>query len=327
LSMISQDKPNGQKLNDGWQRELDCDELASRGWPIFPLCFPNYLHRCGCGHNHLSRDIGKAPLTRHGNKDATTDPDTIRQWLTRYGDPNWGIDLSGAGLLVIAPDSPQWLAKFQENGLPPTVTIQSGGGEGHQHFYYQRPEGCPIHRSCRTGEYDILSNGYVVAPPSMHQSGNRYQWVRRPLLHDPLPLAPAWAVDMLIAAKTPTVAPQAVPRVVIANGNPPVTLSQNALGWWNGTTAKTTGKGIDRSATLFTIGLVLAGAGATESQITAALRERDITLGLEKYSTRPEERSEKAFRDIATKALGASRTSTRPAQRDLSKVVRRAGYE
>src|SRR5260370_34058436 len=40
---------------------------ASRGWPVFP-CKPD----------------SKRPLTEHGVKDATTDPDIIRGWWTQW---------------------------------------------------------------------------------------------------------------------------------------------------------------------------------------------------------------------------------------------------
>ncbi|MDP9382695.1 MAG: DUF5906 domain-containing protein [Chloroflexota bacterium] len=59
---------------------------------------------------------------------------------------------------------------------------------------YIRPPDCPAHRICKSGEYDVISDGYAVAPPSMHKSGRRYAWVTTP---EDVTVAPRWAVEML----------------------------------------------------------------------------------------------------------------------------------
>ena len=70
---------------------------------------------------------------------------------------------------------------------------------------------------------------------------------------------------------------------------PPVRLSRSDLRIWWGEQAKHKGNGdIDRSASLFKIGAVLARAGASERVIAEALRERDETLGWNKYTDRPD---------------------------------------
>ncbi|MBI3967374.1 MAG: bifunctional DNA primase/polymerase [Chloroflexi bacterium] len=150
------------------------------GWHVLPLCWPINDQRCGCGRALTDHKVGKAPLTRNGVDDATDDPVQIREWWRRWPRANVGIAFKHSALLVVAPDSPKWLAAFEQRGLPPTITVRSGGGAGHVHFYYARPDGCPIHRIARTGEYDLLSGGYVVVPPSRHKDGPAYEWVRAP---------------------------------------------------------------------------------------------------------------------------------------------------
>lgn len=49
---------------------------ANYGWPVFPL-----------------KARSKQPATRHGFKDATTDPDRIRTWWTRHPDHNIGLPI------------------------------------------------------------------------------------------------------------------------------------------------------------------------------------------------------------------------------------------
>jgi hypothetical protein len=53
-------------------------EFASRGSPVFP-CFP----------------ISKNPLTDHGFKDASTDPDIIRSWWNKWPSVNLAIATGG----------------------------------------------------------------------------------------------------------------------------------------------------------------------------------------------------------------------------------------
>ncbi len=64
---------------------------AELGFPVFP-CVPG----------------GKAPLTSHGFKDASTDTEQIRTWWTR--NPNANFAMPTAGLLVVDVDGAenQW---------------------------------------------------------------------------------------------------------------------------------------------------------------------------------------------------------------------------
>lgn len=287
-------------------------ELAALGWPVLPLCWPADDGSCGCGGGHTGRDIGKAPYGKfapHGVKSATIDDATVRTWWKLKPLANVGIAIEPAKLFVVAPDSPEWLTAFGQLGLPPTAIVKSGGGEGHWHYYYARPPGCPIHRLCRPDEYDILTNGYVVAPPSLHRSGERYRWEFAP--QDVMPLAPApdWIVEMLADA-TPTSAVAPAPP---DPDQPPVRLYGRALKWWRGEEFAPKPDGtVDRSETLWAIAKDLAHAGATTSTIAAALANRDRKLGYEKYSRRRDggtgayqETAERATREADTEALPA----------------------
>lgn len=148
------------------------------GWHVAPLCHPDLKGRCSCGRRHQGNNIGKAPLTEHGITDSSIDPAIVQRWWSRWPNANIAIDLKRSGLLVIAPDSIEWLEEFKKRGLGnPLCIAQSGGGEGHVHFYYIRPPGCPVYRINRPGAFDIQTEGYMVAPPSLHQSGRHYRWM------------------------------------------------------------------------------------------------------------------------------------------------------
>jgi hypothetical protein len=150
--------------------------LAERGFWVRPCAGPI---RAGAAAPKTTRGmtLAKRPLPPHGIKDSSKQVADIFNWWHKWPRANIAIDLQKSGLLVIAPDSLEWLVTIL-TGLPPTpVVAQSGGGEGHYHFYYRRPEGCPIWRVNEPDKYDIQTGGYMVAPPSLHQSGRRYQWV------------------------------------------------------------------------------------------------------------------------------------------------------
>ena len=117
-------------------------------------------------------------LFPHGLHSATTDTSRIdelwRRWpqaniLMRCGD--------GRAVLDIDPrdGGDEILAELEaEHGpLPDTWTALTGGGGEHRHFL------C----SGRVRTFDLApgltlkaEGGYVIMPPSLHESDNRYQW-------------------------------------------------------------------------------------------------------------------------------------------------------
>lgn len=153
---------------------------AARDWPVVPLHTPTN-GVCDCPQKEACGDkAGKHPRTMHGLDDATTDEGKIRRWWGIWPHANIGVDLWRAGLVDIAPDSIEWHAEFIARGLPRTWSFRSGGGDGHEHYLYRRPEGTPHYRICKPDEYDILTGGYAVMPPSLHRSGQRYEWQMTP---------------------------------------------------------------------------------------------------------------------------------------------------
>ena len=143
-------------------------EYASKGMAVFPI-----------------KSRGKDPLTKHGVKDATTNFNTIEKWWTRYPNANIGIACGAVsgGLLVVDLDEKEngisgsdslhnW---ERENGeLPETVRSITGKGGAHLLFRIDHTEKNKVNL---LEGVDIRSdNGYIVAPPSIHPNGNRYEW-------------------------------------------------------------------------------------------------------------------------------------------------------
>ena len=126
---------------------------------------------------------GKEPCTRHGCKDATRDLDQIRKWWTRWLDSNVAIATGASSRVLVLDIDPRHggddtLATLGASfgKLPETPTVLTGGGG--LHIYFRHP-GVEIPNSAgRVGPgIDVRGDGgYVIAPPSVHQSGNLYHW-------------------------------------------------------------------------------------------------------------------------------------------------------
>ncbi len=155
---------------------------AARGWYIFP-CRPGM----------------KVPLTNHGVKDATTDPDTIRAWWTQWPDANIALACGPAsGIYVVDVDlDPEkgvngWesLREFQD--LP--ETIQQNSPRGGAHFLFKSNNPPRNKNSFRPG-IDIRSTGYyIMLSPSIHPNGKVYEWERD---HAPGEIEPAEFPDYM----------------------------------------------------------------------------------------------------------------------------------
>lgn len=91
----------------------------------------------------------------------------IREWFEADPDINLGIfcGTPSNGLVVADFDAgPCPVA------LPPTPTATTGRGE---HVYLHSTA---LDRTLKLPQGDLKATGYVVAPPSLHPSGSRYEW-------------------------------------------------------------------------------------------------------------------------------------------------------
>jgi putative DNA primase/helicase len=139
-------------------------DLARSGFAVFP-CRPR----------------GKEPKTEHGFKDATRDEAQISRWWTIWPDANIGLPTGGRnGIMVVDPDGEKGEKRLAElrrqiGELPSTV--ESATGEG-RHLFFELPEGCgPVPSSAGDGLDVRADGGYVIAPPSIHPNGKRYEWI------------------------------------------------------------------------------------------------------------------------------------------------------
>lgn len=129
------------------------------------------------------KERGKSPAFKNWQTSATTDPEAIKTIWTRNPQFNIAIATGSTsnGLIVVDVDNhdvngADSLAEWErKNGkLPETATVLTGSGGVHYYYWAQEP----IHGA--TGVLpgvDIRGEGnLIVAPPSVHPNGNKYEW-------------------------------------------------------------------------------------------------------------------------------------------------------
>lgn len=174
---------------------------AARGWRVVPLHSVD-VRGCSCGQSDCSP--GKHPRTKHGLKDGTTDPETIRGWWLKWPRANVGV--------VCGPESNVWMVGPDgQAGIDDLAALEAGRERveaaaaarsqgGGQHFLFAWPaDGQPIpnRKNHRGRKIDVRAfgdgPGYFVAPPSVGEKG-RYEWIVPPPAGALLP-APDWLVE------------------------------------------------------------------------------------------------------------------------------------
>jgi len=153
-------------------------------------------------------------------------PDQVNAWWRRWPDANVGIatgDASGVIVIDVDPraqgDDALEALETRHGRLPATVECRTGGGG--RHLYFAAPPE-PVPSTVVAPGVEVKGEGaLVVAPPSRHASGGRYEWApgRGP---EALPVAPlpAWVAAL-------TRGPEAGPHP-LAGDPPPRTEGERA---------------------------------------------------------------------------------------------------
>jgi hypothetical protein len=135
-------------------------DYLSRGWSVFPL-----------------RERSKAPSvqwSRYQLERATNEE--VATWDESGGVAIVTGRLSGLVVVDFDPakggDSATWLARHPTNML-----VETGGGGVHAFYQYPYGEEVRNATSFSPGVDIRAEGGYVVAPPSIHPNGQRYQWI------------------------------------------------------------------------------------------------------------------------------------------------------
>lgn len=157
---------------------------AKQGWQVFPT--HSVLDgACSCQRPDCESPA-KHPRTQKGLLDATSDRNVIEAWWATWPDANIGVrtgEVSGIAVIDIdlKNDGPaQWAALQAQHGGIETLTAATGGGGQHLVFATLPAQKLRSGSNVLGRGLDTRGEGgYIIAPPSVHISGNRYQWVNR----------------------------------------------------------------------------------------------------------------------------------------------------
>lgn len=168
------------------------------GWGVFPA-HTIKDGACSCGKPDCTSP-GKHPRTRNGLKDATTDSRSIRKWWGQHQDSNIAIRTgSESGLVALDIDTKSNGFESLEallntvGDLPDTLTAITGSKGNH--ICFKHPGGTVKTRAGILDGIDFRGDGgYIIAPPSLHISGNAYRWIN---LDTPLVEPPTWLTELV----------------------------------------------------------------------------------------------------------------------------------
>ena len=141
---------------------------------------------------------GKIPYKgTSGYKDASEDPQTIRDMFDEHPTANIGIAtgrLSSVDIVDIDPRNGGVETWAELNQGYETCKVVTGSGGGHLYFAYT---GTKWPRQLGPG-VDMLSDGQcAIVPPSMHKCGKPYRWARGYHIRDMYPQAmPEWLLKL-----------------------------------------------------------------------------------------------------------------------------------
>jgi hypothetical protein len=143
---------------------------AARGWPLL-VCRPS----------------GKEPVTLHGVKDATSDPNVIAGWLRRWPEGNLAVACGAPGPQVLDIDNPEAVPADLRERLRSAPRVATARG---WHLYFAGTD----ERTVALDYGELRGRGsYVLVPPSIHPSGREYVWLLEP--RGPLPPVPRIVAD------------------------------------------------------------------------------------------------------------------------------------
>lgn len=172
-------------------------EYAAQGLQVLPLYGFDAAGRCACG-NPDCKSPGKHPMTRSGVKSASDDPGLITRWWTQAPNANIGIATgraSGVWVLDIDAKSDGYASfdRAREQLGDPGETWMAATGGGGMHIYFLYPGVQVQNKVAILKGIDVRGDGgYVVAPPSRHASGAKYEWMVEPGLNDIGEISETW---------------------------------------------------------------------------------------------------------------------------------------
>ena len=173
-------------------------------FPIIPL-HTIINGKCTCNKPNCTSP-GKHPRLSKWQDLATTDKDTIIKWWRQWPQSNIGLQTgTKSRFFVLDVDGGQGSESLEQltdnhGALPDTVTQITGSKGSHILFKYHKGVGNKV--GLLPGIDIRGEGGFIVVSPSVHVSGNQYQWElsSHPLETD-IATAPKWLLDIVLTPK------------------------------------------------------------------------------------------------------------------------------
>lgn len=169
-------------------------EYVSLGLSVFP-CHHITDNGCSCRKTDC-HSPGKHPRTKNGVKDATNDPDKLGEIFAN--ECNIGIATGDPSGVWVLDDDDAKANKGVTGTLPRTWIAKTGSGGTH--YFFRHDDRTRLLKNVKgigVWKMDVrATGGYVIAPPSNHVSGGKYEWIISPRDCE-LADAPDWLLSMI----------------------------------------------------------------------------------------------------------------------------------
>jgi hypothetical protein len=154
---------------DKIQTDCPIKVMARLGWQLMPIA---------------TKQKNPGTLLGPGWQDqASNDPEQIERWIEQHGQCNWGVLLGEASRIIdVEDDSPEgrtMLDNAMEQCRVETPCYTSGKSI-HRIFQYDErmaEDSCSVMQAFGTEWRFGNTPAQSVVPPSVHESGKRYQWL------------------------------------------------------------------------------------------------------------------------------------------------------
>lgn len=175
-------------------------EYGDRGWKVFPLHTAK-SSVCSCAQENCS-SAAKHPRIKEWQKECTNQAGKINDWWSKWPDANIGIATGSASGFFVMDIDPRHGGKesfqqlLKQYGMF-AKTMASNTGGGGFHLLFKDVEAKISNRTNVLPGIDVRGEGgYIVAPPSYHQSGAQYAWTKDPK-DSAIQDAPSWLIEFL----------------------------------------------------------------------------------------------------------------------------------
>jgi putative DNA primase/helicase len=169
--MITLPLPLFSNIENMTNKEAAIFYAHTLGWRVFP-----------CKEN------GKAPLTPRGFYDATRDLEEIENFWTRWPEANIGIATGKVNeLFVIDIDTKNGIDGFESlkklerevgHKADTPFLVKTGSGGMHLYFKFGSQKKPMKNLTNLLPGIDVRGEGgYVIAPPSTHETGGKYSCI------------------------------------------------------------------------------------------------------------------------------------------------------